>query len=130
SGAKEEPKPATLKVTNAISAPSGSPQAETQLTYSGTCPSSFTTAALGNGGSATPALTGAVQGASCSVAETAPTGTGWKTTVSINGAAPVELTASGGKLTASTFALLAGVNTVAFANTYTPPKEEGGVPKI
>ena len=53
-GATEEPKPATLKITNAISAPSGSPQAETSLTYSGTCPSSFTTAALGNGGSATP----------------------------------------------------------------------------
>ncbi len=28
------------------------------------------------------------------------------------------------------FALAAGANTVAFANTYTPPKEEGGVPAI
>ena len=129
-GPKEEPKPATLKITDAISAPSGSPQAETQLTYSGTCPSSFTTAAIPNGGSASPTLTGAVQGAGCSVAETAPTGTGWKTTVSINGAAPVELTEAGPKLTAPSFALLAGANTIAFANTYTPPKEEGGAPTI
>ena len=126
---KEEP-PATLKITNAISAPAGSPQAETTLTYSGTCPSSFTTAALGNGGSATPTLTGAVQGSNCSVAETAPTGTGWKTTASVNGAAPVEIAPSGGKVTVPTFALAAGANTVAFANTYTPPKEEGGVPAI
>ncbi len=123
-GVKEEPTPATLKITNAISAPSGPPQSETQLTYSGTCPSSFTTAALGNGGSATPTLTGAVQGASCSVAESAPTGTGWRTTVSINGGAPVELTEAGSKLTAPGFALAAGANTVAFTNTYTAPKEE------
>src|SRR5581483_674008 len=124
SGVKEEPKPATLKITNAISAPSGSSQAETQLAYSGTCPSSFSTAALGNGGSATPTLTGAVQGAGCSVAESAPTGTGWKTTVSINGGAPVELKEAGSGLTAPSFALAAGENTVAFTNTYTPPKEE------
>ena len=35
---KEEPPAATLKITDAISAPSGSPQAETTLTYSGTLP--------------------------------------------------------------------------------------------
>ncbi len=127
---KEEPKPATLKITNAISAPSGSPQAEAQLTYSGTCPSSFTTGALANGGAASPSLTGAVEGASCSVSENAPSGSGWKTTASVNGAAPVELSVSGGKLTVPSFALAAGANTVAFANTYTPPKEEGGVPSI
>ena len=127
---KEEPPAATLRITNAISAPTGSPQAETTLTYSGTCPSSFTTAALGNGGSATPTLTGAVQGAACSVSETAPTGTGWKTTASVNGAAPVEIAPSAGKVTVPSFALAAGTNTVAFTNTYTPPKEEGGVPAI
>jgi hypothetical protein len=127
---KEEPPVATLKITNAISAPSGSPQAESTLTYSGTCPSSFTTAALANGGSATPTLTGAVQGANCAVAETAPTGTGWKTTASVNGAAPVEIAASAGKITVPTFTLAAGANTVAFANTYTAPKEETGVPTI
>src|SRR5581483_7785155 len=104
---KEEPPAATLRINNTISAP-GAPQSETQLTYSGTCPSSFTTAAIGNGGSATPTLTGAVQGASCSVAETAPTGSGWKTTVSVNGGAPTELTVSGGKLTVPSFALAAG----------------------
>ncbi len=127
---KEEPPAASLKITNAVSAPSGPPQSETQLTYSGGCPSSFTTAAIGNGGSATPTLTGAVQGASCSVAETAPSGTGWKTTASVNGAAPVEIAPSGGKVTVPTFSLLAGTNTVAFANTYTPPAEEGTVPKV
>src|SRR5581483_11219156 len=121
---KEEPPAATLKITNAINAPSGSSQAESTLTYSGTCPPSFTTAALGDGGSASPALTGAGQGASCSVAETAPTGTGWKTTASVNGGAPVEIAPSGGKITVPTFTLAAGANTVAFTNTYTAPKEE------
>jgi hypothetical protein len=115
------PDPATLRVTNAVSAPAGSPQAAQTFTYGGACPSSFTTAALGNGGSASPTLTGAVAGASCSVAQTAPSETGWRTTVSVNGGAPVTLTPSGGRLTAPTFALLAGANTVAFANTYTPP---------
>src|SRR6185312_3555963 len=76
---KEEPKPATLKITNTIAAPAGSSQAETQLTYTGACPSTFTTAPLGNGASATPTLTGAVAGASCTVSQSAPTGTGWKT---------------------------------------------------
>ena len=119
-----EPPAATLTITNAVSAPSGPPQSETQLAYSGSCPSSFTTAALGNGGSASPALTGSVQGSTCSVAETSPSGSGWKTTASVNGGAPVELAASGGKLAVPAFALAAGTNTVAFSNTYTPPKEE------
>lgn len=125
----KEPPPASLKITSTVSAPAGSPQAETQLAVSGTCPSSFTTAALGNGGSATPTLTGAVAGASCAVAEAAPSGSsGWKTTASVNGAAPVELVASAGKLTVPTFALVAGVNTIQLTNTYTPPTEGG--PKI
>jgi Bacterial lectin/Abnormal spindle-like microcephaly-assoc'd, ASPM-SPD-2-Hydin/PQQ-like domain len=115
------PDPATLRVTNTVSAPAGSSQAAQTFTYSGSCPSAFTTAALGNGGSASPTLTGAVAGASCSVAQTAPSESGWRTTVSVNGGAPVTLTASGGKLAAPTFALLAGANTVAFANTYTAP---------
>ena len=51
-GPKEEPPAASLRITNAVSAPSA-PQSETQLTYSGSCPSAFTTAAIGNGGSAT-----------------------------------------------------------------------------
>ena len=126
---KEEPKPATLKISNAVSAPAGTSQAEAQMTFSGTCPSSFTTAALGNGGSATPTLTGAVAGSSCKVSETAPSGTGWKTTVSVNGAAPIELSAVEGKLSAPTFALAAGANTVSFVNTYTPSSGEGA-PKI
>ena len=49
-GAPKEEPPASLKITNTVSAPSGPPQSETTLTYSGNCPSAFTTAALGNGG--------------------------------------------------------------------------------
>jgi hypothetical protein len=111
--------PASLKISTAISAPAGSPQAETQLVVSGTCPSSFTTAPLGNGGSATPTLTGAAAGSSCAVSEAAPSGSGWKTTASINGAAPVTLTAAAEKLTVPTFALLSGVNTIQLTSTYT-----------
>lgn len=122
---KEEPAPASLKIANAVTAPSGSSQASTQMTFGGSCPSAFTTAALGNGASATPTLTGAVAGSSCTVSEAAPSGSGWKTTASVDGGAPVELTVSGGQLTVPAFALAAGVNTVAFTNTYTPPVESG-----
>ena len=113
------PPAATLKISNTINAPSGSSQASTQLTYSGTCPSSFTTAALASGASATPTLTGAVAGSSCSVSEAAPSGSGWTATASVNGGTAVTLTASGGQLTVPSFALAAGANTVAFTNTYT-----------
>jgi hypothetical protein len=122
------PPPATLKITNAVSAPAGSSQAETQMAFSGSCPSAFTTEPLGNGGSATPSLTGAVAGASCTVSETAPSGTGWKTTASVNGGGPIELTATSGKLNVPAFTLAAGTNTVALSNTYTPSGGEG--PKI
>jgi len=115
------PDPATLRITNAVSAPSGSTQASQTFTYSGSCPSAFTTGAIGNGGSASPTLANAVAGASCSVAETAQTDVNWSTTVSVNGGPAQPLTVSGGKLTVPTFALLAGANTVAFTNTYTPP---------
>lgn len=115
------PDPATLRIVNTISAPSGSSQAAQTFTYSGSCPSAFTTAAIGSGASASPTLTGAVAGASCSVAETAQSDPNWTTTVSVNGGAAQRLTAAGGKLTAPTFALLAGANTLTFTNTYTPP---------
>jgi iron transport multicopper oxidase len=114
------PVPASLKIATTVNAPSGSPQASTKFTYSGTCPSSFTTAALGTGESATPALTGAVEAASCSVSEAAPSGTGWTASASVNGGSPLTLTASGGQLTVPAFALAGGVNTVQFTNTYTP----------
>jgi hypothetical protein len=112
--------PASLKISSTVSAPEGSPQAATHITYSGSCPSSFTTAALGNGESATPTLTGAVAGASCAVSETPPTGGGWKATVSVNGAAPVALSEVGGQLAVPSFALVGGVNTIQFTSTYTP----------
>ncbi|MEA2215198.1 MAG: hypothetical protein QOK19_759 [Solirubrobacteraceae bacterium] len=124
---KEEPPAATLKITNAVSAPAGSTQAETQMAFSGNCPSAFTTEPLGNGSSATPTLTGGVAGASCTVSETAPSGTGWKTTASVNGGTAVELTATAGKLNVPNFTLAAGTNTVALSNTYTSSE---GPPKI
>ena len=114
-----EPQPASLKLTTVVNAPSGSSQAATKLALSGSCPSSFTTAALGNGESATPTLTGAVAGSSCAVSEAAPSGSGWKTTASVNGGAAIALTPSGGQLTVPSFALVAGVNTVQLTNTYT-----------
>ncbi|HKG37409.1 MAG TPA: choice-of-anchor D domain-containing protein [Conexibacter sp.] len=117
------PDPATLRIVNTVSAPSGSSQAAQTFTYSGSCPSAFTTAAIGSGASASPTLTGAVAGASCSVAETAQSDPNWATTVSVNGGAAQRLTVSGGKLTVPTFALVAGANTVAFTNTYIPPAQ-------
>jgi hypothetical protein len=113
------PPPASLKIASTVIAPSGSPQAATKLADSGSCPSAFTTAALGSGESATPTLTGAVAGASCSVSEAAPTGSGWKTTASVNGGPAVELTPAGSQLTVPAFALVAGVNTVQLTSTYT-----------
>ncbi|HEV3071455.1 MAG TPA: choice-of-anchor D domain-containing protein [Solirubrobacteraceae bacterium] len=118
------PTPATLKITNAVQAPSGSAQASTTFTYSGTCPSSFTTAAIANGGSATPTLTGAVEGASCTLSEpvpAAPTGAKWTVSAAVNGGAAQTLAIVSGKVTIPAFALKAGVNTIAFTNTYTPP---------
>jgi CelD/BcsL family acetyltransferase involved in cellulose biosynthesis len=53
------PPPATLTITNTVNAPSGSSQAAQTFAFSGACPSAFTTAALGNGASASPTLTGA-----------------------------------------------------------------------
>jgi hypothetical protein len=113
------PPPASLKVAEVVSAPAGSPQAATKLAVNGACPSSFTTAPLGNGESATPSLTGAVAGTSCSVTESAPTGSGWTTTASVNGGAAIPLTPAGGVLSVPSFALLAGANTLQFTNTYT-----------
>ncbi len=128
------PDPATLRVSNTVSAPSGSSQASQTFAFGGTCPSAFTTAALGNGGSASPTLTGAVAGASCTVAETAPAadpGGSWTTTASVNGGAAVTLTASGGRLTVPAFALVAGANTVSFRSTFTatpPPPPPPTIP--
>ena len=113
---------ATLKLTNTVNAPSGSPQAGSQMVLSGSCPSGFATAPLANGASVTPALTGAVAGTGCAVAEAEPAavaGGSWRTTASVNGGPPISLAASGGQLSVPSFALVAGANTVAFTNTWT-----------
>jgi hypothetical protein len=122
--------PATLKLLNAVTAPAGSPQASAQMVLSGSCPSSFTTAALGNGASATPTLTTAVAGSPCTVSETAPAAAGgtWTTTASVNGGPEVSLTATGGQLTVPAFVLVAGANTVSFKNTWTGPSSTSTIP--
>jgi hypothetical protein len=112
------PVPASLRVLSVVGAPAGSSQAGAQVVFSGSCPSSFTTAALGNGGSALPALTGAVAGVACTVSEVPPSGSGWKTTASVNGV-EVALVSSGGLLSVPSFALVGGTDTVQFTNTYT-----------
>ena len=129
-GGDAPPAPATLKLLNAVTAPTGSPQASAQMVLSGSCPSSFTTAALGNGASATPSLPTAVAGSPCTVSETAPAAAGgtWKTTASVNGGPEITLTASNGQLAVPAFALLAGANTVSFKNTWTGPSTTSIVP--
>ncbi len=117
----EPPPPATLNVGVAVKGPAKSEQSHATVVVSGSCPSSFTTAALGNKGAATPKLTGAVAGAGCAVAESAPAGNGWSVTASVNGGAPVALTESEGKYAAPPFLLSAGPNSVQFANTFAPP---------
>jgi hypothetical protein len=115
------PPPATLKLTNTVNAPSGSPQAGAEMVFSGNCPTAFTTASLGNGATATPALSGAVAGSACNIGEsvpTAPAGGKWSVSASVNGGAPQALAIGGGVATLPSFALLGGVNTVAFTNTY------------
>ncbi|HEX4466080.1 MAG TPA: DUF5979 domain-containing protein, partial [Solirubrobacteraceae bacterium] len=115
-----EPPPANLKIQSTVNAPADSSQASQQFTFTGTCPSSFTTVPIGNG-TLSPSLTGAVAGAVCSVAENAP-GAGWSTEAIINGGKEeVPLTESGGKIIAPSFALAGGPNTIQFINTYTAP---------
>ncbi|HEY7829518.1 MAG TPA: choice-of-anchor D domain-containing protein [Solirubrobacteraceae bacterium] len=122
--------PATLKLTNAVSAPTGSPQGTAQMVIAGSCPASFTTLALGNGGSATPSLPTAVAGSPCTVSETAPAAAGgtWTTTASVNGGPEVTLTATSGQLTVPAFALSAGANTISFKNTWSGPSSTSTVP--
>ena len=122
--------PATLKLLNTVIAPAGSPQETAQMVLSGSCPAAFSTAALGNGQSATPSLASAVSGSPCTVSETAPQAAGgtWTTTASVNGGPEVTLTASAGQLAVPAFALSAGANTIAFKNTWTGPSPTSTVP--
>ena len=97
SGEPPPPPAVSLKVASIVSAPAGSPQASAKIVFSGSCPSSFTTVALGNGETATPALAGASEGQSCSVSETPPGATGWNATATVNGK-DVALNSAGGQL--------------------------------
>ncbi len=122
SGDTAPPQPATLTLENTVSAPSGSSQGSATMVLSGSCPSAFTTAAIGGGGTATPALTGAGAGSTCSVSEAAPAavaGGSWTTSASVNGGPAVRLSVSGGQLTVPSFSLSAGNDVVAFFNTWT-----------
>jgi hypothetical protein len=51
----------------------------------------------------------------------APTGAKWTVSAAVNGGAAQTLAIVSGKVTIPAFALKAGVNTIAFTNTYTPP---------
>ncbi len=115
------PPPSSLEVGVTLDAPAESKQSAAKFVLSGTCPSSFGTAPLGDKGSATATLTGAFAGTSCGVAESAPGTLGWSATASVNGGAPIALTENEGKFEVPAFALLAGVNSVQFTNTYTRP---------
>jgi len=119
SGGGGTPTPATLKITNTVNAPTGSPQASATSVFTGTCPTGFTTQALGNGGQSSPSVPTAVAGSSCTIT-TPALGTGWSTAVSVNGGAATTLVPSGNTVTVPAFAMTAGLNTVAFTSTYTP----------
>ncbi len=115
------PPPATLKLSNTVIAPSGSPQASAEMTISGSCPTAFTTAPLANAATATPSLSGASAGSLCSIAETVPTapaGSAWSATASVNGGAAQALTINGGIASLPAFSLQGGLNSVTFTNTY------------
>ena len=100
------------------------------MTFSGSCPSSFTTAALGNGGSATPTLTGAVPGSSCTVSEPAPAAAGGTWIDDRLGQRRRRNHSVGSERAArgAAFALVAGTNTVSFKNTWTGPSSTSIVP--
>jgi hypothetical protein len=112
------PAAAGLSLGLTVDAPQDSPQAETAASFSGACPSNFTTTTIADGEALKPAIPGAQAGASCTISETAPTAAGWSVKVSVNGGAPVALTAANGSYTVPAFLLSAGTNTVAFTNTY------------
>src|SRR5205807_2204766 len=86
------------------------------FTFSGTCPSTYTAGPLTNGQTASPALTGAAPGATCTITEASP-GTGWNTTVSINGGAAVALAPAPDGSRSTSFPLAAGPNSMTFVNT-------------
>ncbi len=108
----------SLQVSTTVIAPTGSTQAGKTFAYSGTCPNSFTTPAIGSGGVATPVLAGATSGSPCTVTQANP-GSGWSTLVSVNGGPLVALT--GSTLSAPIFPLVGLPSTVAFTNVYSPP---------
>jgi hypothetical protein len=124
------PPAATLSVGVGVHAPGGSAQLAQTFTVTGTCPSGFDTGPLGAGDSSSPALPEAIEGSGCAVAESAPAGSGWTATASINGGVPMSLGASEGRYEVPAFALAAGENSIQFVNTYTPstsvPDPTGG----
>jgi iron transport multicopper oxidase len=115
--------PATLRITNSVSAPAGSPWASTQVAVGGFCPGSFAAGPLGTGGSATVAPPGAASGESCALGETAPAGDGgsWGVVAVINGGSPLALAERDGAFAIPAFVLRPGVNTVDLSNVWTPP---------
>jgi iron transport multicopper oxidase len=113
------PAPATLAITNAVRA-TGPAQSTTTTAFRGRCPSTFRTAAVADGGRATPPLVGAVAGRTCSVAFDAPAGADWTTRVSVNGAPAQIAEPVAGVVNVPAFTLRAGANTIAVTSTHDP----------
>jgi PQQ-like domain len=120
--------PATLQVTNSVSAPPGSAQAGAKVAVSGLCPQGFSLGPIGDGEAVTSA--GGVAGDSCEVGETAPAAEGgsWEAVAVIDGGAPLTLAERDGSFTIPAFSLHAGVNTVDLRNAWTPPPSSSGPP--
>lgn len=133
SGSGSVPPPAaTLRVTNSVSAPSGSPEAATKVAVSGSCPGGFTLGPLGDGEADTAAPTGAVAGATCAVEEAAPEAGGgsWETVAVVNDGPALTLAEREGRFVVPSFALTAGVNTIDLRNTWTPPPPNSAAPTV
>ena len=124
------PPAASLRISNSISAPVGSPVAATKVVVSGPCPGFFAVGPLASGEAATATPPGAAEGGSCVVEENAPPAEGgsWETTAVVNGGALMTLAERDGHFVIPTFALAAGVNTIDLHSTWTAPAPLGPLP--
>jgi hypothetical protein len=133
SGTGTVAEPATVTVTNSVSAPAGSPQAATTVAVIGSCPGSVAAGGLGDGDSATVSSPGANADEACALEEGAPAAEGgsWEVVAVVNGGAPLLLAERDGRYAIPAFALRPGANTVELRNTWTPPSatSTGTAPK-
>jgi hypothetical protein len=120
-----QPPPAgSLGVSSRVA---GAPDAP-RVSFTGTCPATFSTGPVASGQTVTPVLAGARAGDACSVAQTVPPGPGWSVTAAVDGGAPVQLAVDGGMARAPAFWLREGKRTVAFVTTWRQPPEPPATP--